>query len=656
MIDSILNGVPVQKQGAMRNQFTSGRIAVMLMPHGGIGTIFYAGSQELHHDLILTSNDHTSAFTKLLRLQVSVDGKWYYTEFNNTEYYPYGFRSECTLAGVRFRHELVLDHDTLFQRVQVLENPENRATGARILQHNWCLSNAYPNRVSSGWSMEDGVLKTQLTENDMKLNIRISCDRPHQLTCAHCKYYLNTTENETETVFWLTFGEDPTDASARVNRVIARDQALREQGVRFVTGSVALDSALNNVVPTLQGLQVPDQPGAVRASQNYWVWGWDSMVHAETYLWSGNTELVRDMLRFYRDTADPEKGVGHCFNPDYKIMMPMNTCAQCLYIVMLHHYYAATGDADTLWETLEFAEKLLERSEASLHNACALGLGKGYFPDFPEHLEQEDEDVALINNSLYLQALRAVSELYAALGMEEKAGRLTQKANLVQSDMERVLWDEKAGYWCDSARGSDLAKRPYHPVYGQLYVSSWGAAPHGEQAEKIAAYMKKHFLFDFGLYMYVPEEPGFMADGNQLGAYYPAVDRYYWNMMNRAGDAASEPDFEKIVTYFWQTHTYPEGLTHETVNEDPTVDNPGGKQAFTMKAWFCDALELGLGLTVEADGFSCHPLKSDRSFRVENIVLRGKKLTFERKPEGIVLLNGKELAPGKHPWSELEQC
>ena len=121
-------------------------------------------------------------------------------------------------------------------------------------------------------------------------------------------------------------------------------------------------------------------------------------------------------------------------------------------------------------------------------------------------------------------------------------------------------------------------------------------------------------------------------------------------MKKRSGDAESVNRFHRIVESYWSFHAYPEGLTHETENADPTIDNPGCKQAFSMKGWFCDALELHLGLKVCMDGFSLHPLNTGKAFRVENLVLRGKKLTLERRPDGTLLLNGTPVPAGKSPW------
>ncbi len=642
MINCYQSDLPVSSEGLIDNHFVSGRIAAGVAPHGGITYISYIGKQRRQNGIIFSASPE-SAFTKLGRVQILIDGRPYYSEFNNTRYYPFGYRSECEFENVRFRHELILDKNVLFQRIQVMDNPGRHEIRARLLQHGfWAQAT---NRQVSGWTVQqDGSLSGNVREGDADIAVRLSSSLPCKTSSRNngFKFYLETTKPADEIIFAFSFDTQVEDYTARVNRVFESYHI----GVRFETGSIPMNSALNNILPTLDALAVTDSPGAVRASQHYWIWGWDSMVHAEAYLWSGNTAIVRDMLDFYRETADPEHGIGHSLTSDFVPDEIMKTCAQGLYIVLLYNYYAVTGDRETLNRNLEFARTLLKRAGANRHPHSSLGKGIGYFPDFPQMLDQRENDISLINNSLYLQALRCMAELSQELAHTEEADKL-------QADMERILWDDETGYWCDSADGETLARRPYHPLYGQLYVSPFGSLPQQANSRRIAAYLKNNFQFKHGLYMYPANDPGFMADGNQLGAYYPPMDRYYWNMMNQASDATAAEDFERIVEYFWQYHCYPEGLTHETMNDDPTIDNPGGKQAFSMKGWFCDALELHLGLRVYLDGFTCRPLNCGTYFRAENLILRGKQLTLERLSSGKVLLNNQELPSGKITWDML---
>ncbi len=656
-MDRFENGLPVMNEGMICDQFVSGRMAAGIAPHGGLTYISYVGRQS-HEQSTLFSATQEAAFSKLLRLQPIIDDAPYYFEPGNTHYYPFGCTSECTLADVRLRYELVLDQDALMQRIVVLENPLGRSVRARVLQHGH-LSADYNGQHIEWTILPDGTLEGSRADGLVQVNV--ICDQACHSIGRHgtFKLYMES-ENPSDAVIFALICDRPqhelpdiaSGLSARMDAAFARYDSYLQSGLRITTGDEVFDSAMNNVLPTLDTLAVKDTPGAVRASQTYWVWGWDSMVHAEAYLWSGQTDIVRDMLDFYREHASPERGIGHAYTTDFQPIVFMRTCAQGLYIVLLHNYFAATGDRETVLRNLPFAYHVLELAAAEKHPECHLGRGKGYIPDEPGDLQQKRGDIATVNNSLYLQALRCIAALEESLDLPE-AARHTQEADLMQADMEQYLWDENCHYWVESLDGETLERRPYYPVYAHMFASPYALWPHRAEASKMAEFMKQRFLFPEGVYNLGPMDPGFMADGNQIGAYYPVNDRYYWNIMNLAEDTMSASDFQRIVKRFWQEHSYPEGITHETVNADPTSDNPGCKQAFAMKSWLCDAIQLNLGLQVYADGFTCHPLNTGCAFKVENIRLRGYCLCLERTLNGTVLLNGSVIPHRKITWDEL---
>jgi hypothetical protein len=670
MITTFTNNIPVAATGfgLESNHYVSGRISAAVAKHGGLGAIRFHGQQQIKKSLFFQAPD-VSSWSKLARVQILIDGEAYYPEFNQTRHYPFGYASECCLANVNLRHELILDQDTLFQRIVVLENPDKAEIRARLLLHGHLWA-ATAGRTVDEWIIDpaSGALSSTVTDKEpdacltsttVLIGSTVKCNTT--VRNKTFKYYMETDAPADEMIFHVAFNPktDSMPASERLGAMCRNYELSLADGLHFETGNPALDSALSNAAPTVARLALADCPGAIRASQNYWVWGWDSMVHSEALLWSGNTELVREMLVFYRETADAENGIAHSFNSDLTYHKPhrMADNAQMLYVVMLHNYYAATGDLETLQNCLEFARLILKRAAATVGNYGSLGVGFGFFPDDRWSLGHNRRDLSLINNSLYFQGLRAMAELEGKLGHGSEAMACVLDAGKVKKGLETILWDAEANYWFDSASADDGTPRRHHPLYGQLYVSGFGTEPHSEKTDDIAEFMRQNFLFEAGLYMFPKTDDGFMADGNQLGAYYPPIDRYYWNVMNRVGDSRALADFERIVTGFWRQHTYPEGLTHETANAEPTLDKPGCKQAFSAKAWLCDALELHLGLRVNLQGFSLNPMPAEQAFRVENLMLRGKRIVIERIGNGRTpqfTLNGTVLEQGYVSWDMLQ--
>ena len=70
--------------------------------HGGITGIRHYGEQP-HPKSLLFEGDPISGFNKLFRLQVIIEDRVYFPEFNQTRHFPFGYQSECTLA-VSYTH------------------------------------------------------------------------------------------------------------------------------------------------------------------------------------------------------------------------------------------------------------------------------------------------------------------------------------------------------------------------------------------------------------------------------------------------------------------------------------------------------------------------------------------------------------------------
>ena len=158
--------------------------------------------------------------------------------------------------------------------------------------------------------------------------------------------------------------------------------------------------------------------------------------------------------------------------------------------------------------------------------------------------------------------------------------------------------------------------------------------------------------------MFAPTSASHLADGNQLGAYYPVADRTYWTVMNAADRIDALGDFSKMLRNHWLVRTYPEGQCADVYNNDPAdcSDELGNKQFFSAKAWLCDALELNLGLKWGVKGLSFHALGNGRDFTVKNLSLRGGRLAIRRTGRGTkakYALNGRPHDGDFLPWEKL---
>lgn len=674
------DGLPYAREGfgVRRNFYQSGRISAKVADIAGIFELNYVGKQPFRNQRFYSSNEQCT-FCRCLVPQVLIDDTPYRLTFANTVHYPFGYSSECTIDGVKLRHELVLDCNAAFRRVTVMENPQGKRVRCRIVQMNAGMGQGARWRVESvKCKVESGVGGSRLLaeaafDGGEKVAMEIGAansvafplNRDVNLRAypksvdgtQNFRFDMEETEASDNHLFWWVFdkkdGEELDDA--RVERVYADFKSRHAADVRFETGDAFVDGWLGFVAPMSAAHEV-DGIGAFRASPTYWVWGWDAMVHAGTLAFCGRAAEVRRMLAFFRDTADRDAGILHQFATDFayrgngaaspgdSLVMPPSV--QLFWVILLNDYVNATGDKEFKADCMDFARRLVEGAKASCDTLDRLPHGIGWYPDNPYAVGQTKNDIALINCAVYWQGLCAWREL---------SGEGDDDCAVVRKAILEKLWDEREGYWCDSYDAASGAGRGHYPLYGFYHVSAFAR---DMLSRPLADYMKREFFIGDRLSMFGWRRGSWSADGNQLGAYYPVTDRTYWNQQNAAGQIGAVADFRRIVASHARVLTYPEGQTADVMNGDPAdySDELGNKQFFAAKGWLSDALDLWLGLRVSKDGVHFHPMNDGKPFAVRGLAFRGKTLDVEMSGIGSnasFTFNGEHLSGGFIPWAKL---
>ena len=105
-----------------------------------------------------------------------------------------------------------------------------------------------------------------------------------------------------------------------------------------------------------ESLKINEYPGAVRAKTTYyWVWGWDGITSNEASVYWGDLQGVKNLLDFYMNHSDHEKGIAHAYT---KQMLCKNSYALAnlgMYISLLYLYFINGGDIS---EYYDFAVKI----------------------------------------------------------------------------------------------------------------------------------------------------------------------------------------------------------------------------------------------------------------------------------------------------------
>ena len=686
-------GLPFAREGfgVRRNFYQSGRISAKLSDIAGLFELNYVGSQPYHKQNFYRSAAGNCHWMHGFAPYVLIDDVPYRLMFANTKHYPFGYTSECTVDGVKLRHEFVLDRNVAFRRITVLENPKGKSVRCRIVQMQAGMGQG------AKWRVESEKLKVESVkckvagcgrklvaeaefEDGVKVSMEIGAanpvsfplnDRPPQPLAyrngdhrPNFRFNMDETEPGDRHLFWWAFdakaGEDFSEAG--VERVFADFRNRHAADARFETGDALVDGWLGFVAPMSAAFDV-DGIGAFRASPTYWVWGWDAMVHAGTLAFCGRAAEVKRMLSFFRDTASEEAGILHAYGTAFKFegkgsdkpgqSYTMPPTVQLFWVILLNDYVNATGDEGFKAECMSFARKLVERAKASADASDLLPHKYSYYPDNPYAVDQQKNDIALINCAVYWQGLCAWLEL---------SGEGAEGVESVGRAVAAKLWNAEKGWWSDSWDVANGCRREHYPLYGFFHVSPFGrdiyAHAKGFSEETTADYLRREFFMGDRLVMFGWRTKSWCTDGNQLGSYYPVTDRTYWNAMNAAGRIDALADFRNIVSRHARVLTYPEGQTADAVNLDPSdySDELGNKQFFAAKGWLADALDLWLGLRVSKDGLCLHPMNDGKPFAVRGLAFRGKALDIEMSGIGTnarFSLNGEPLDGDFIPWAKL---
>ncbi len=694
--------IPFMPKGVELGQvwFSGGRTGATMLGHGGIGEILYYGSQLQSGHTFFRSGLPQSAWAKLLRVCIVIDGTPYYPEFNNTRLYPFGYTSECTLGGVEFQHELILLNDAIVQRIIVTSNPAKRQLSLKLILHGH--SKVTPSqRLWSAWDMDaslnalricatdtmsDDECRQQIADKAKELrldflvsdvprgqtHIAIGSTLDTTMTCTNhgFKYYLDTNAFTDEAAFFIAFAPDDTNLSQRV-RVLRQEsgaecvKAIFDYGVRIahspqisIPGRAAVQSCLTNLPTVIDSLEVKDIPGGFRAAAHgYWIW-LDLFFNASAFTLSNDADSLRDMLRLFRSFADPELGMPKLVTTTMRPLSGAEWVEQCLFISAFYHYYCQTGDRVMLAEMYPFLTWLMDKclQNEALDSGLIEGIG---MPDFP--MDMDGHDLCSSGNSIAYQALKAVGSLARESGDTANAERYMRQARKCRDSFLQHFYDEDRGYFVDSVSDKDFSKRSHYPVFAILWVTHFAADLLGDHAGPIAEFQATNFTRPHGIGGMIPRwDTAYPADGNQLIAYYPSWSEvFYRNTMRLAGRPKELDKWFDDVEWFWNQLTLPEGFTYDAENEGFTVDNPGCKQAFGGQAWYAVFFSAILGLAIDEQGLMISPTPVCRKISVKGLIVRGNRIDVKLTGKAqcfSVTVNGKvfEGASIHIPFAELK--
>jgi hypothetical protein len=142
--------------GLVRDHVCHGRLFATVGAHGGLLGVGYWGRQHLGAKDFFRG-DAESAWVKLFRVRVRIDGQRFYLTLNNTRLYPFGYTSRCRIGDAVFELDLLLLPDALVQRARVRRNPRRRTVQFEMVHQEACTAVGLANRTWDEFTFDPKV-------------------------------------------------------------------------------------------------------------------------------------------------------------------------------------------------------------------------------------------------------------------------------------------------------------------------------------------------------------------------------------------------------------------------------------------------------------------------------------------------------------------
>lgn len=626
---------------------SGGRTVCSLADHGGMEAIAYFGTQALHRQTFFRAT-FRSAYSRVFRAQVLVDGRVYTLGVGDGQVHPSGWTGRMSIPEeiLELDVALVCTNQSLIQAVRAVRNPRRHHLGLRLMLRDYTRVQA-PRRTWSPWekaasgavvcSVEDvpeprsdhsaelqagQVWLTYPDDNEPRTTwIGIVGDGPVSMKAWRSQLRSFTVEEGGRDGIGiaLIFAADSSDFRDQQRRLAKRTAttawetvaqwAKQERTTPQPEGLPPVVASFAKQTPALlRGVMPSDLPGAHRSSyDSYWVWGWDSMFLSHVCLLADLDPSASDMLDLLARTADPKYGIGHSFDAQLRTKLTQLPSAQGLFAVSVWQQWAVAGDLEPARRHWEFITTWLKRCSA-LPRREGLLVGMSLFPDFPQDAGQNGNDLTPVMNGIFYQACRCIEQLAGALDDSATAAAAANAAEMCRTGIRRRLWDARRGFWYDSVDSITLRGRPSYPSHALFWITPFARELiHDPQAA--ASFMEKNHRFAGGIRMYPTWDPTFNADGNQLGQHYPpGQDPLYLRLMAMTGRQERLREWLGWLETFWTSLTVPEACTVEAENDGPhRPDNPGGRQMFTMKTWYEGLIGAILGISFDPAGLTIEP-------------------------------------------------
>ena len=592
------------------------------------------------------------------------DGLNYIPAFEKVILYPYGLECVWRHKDADYVYRVMAIEESIVWSFRTPANiPENIKIKLVLFEHSALIGHdAFDqeyydggnNRQWQDWVYESGILSGGFNENDNKNRLEIAVSADFDISHkryghgeALKKHVLQSGLLSPSTVYnmFAVFEENPEKAVNKINdfkkNVTAKINAQYDRYQKIADRSPVLESPyeyLNNffgLVPLYhETLKIKSYPGAIRAkSRQYWVWAWDGMTSNQSTCYFGDSGFVKEMLEFYENTADPEKGIVHAFKTNMEAAAFCRVPGQSMYITLLYQYYCFTQDMETLKKHYPFAVKIIKLIESR----GGMPVGMSMYPDIPELTGETGDDFSAFNTTWYYCAVRGLEELAQAMGDDETAKVLLETRTLIEDNFLKLFFNENKGFIVNSVDATSLAQRNSYGSNSVKWENKFLSALLDPIKESALRFYEEHMVTRSGLRPAPLWDNAFDGDAYSLHCWWPVMGHYYTRLIN----ACNRPDLIRqyigYIEHWSRKLTVPEGIACFVDTDKPDDDNwasiLGSWYGYSMRGWYEDIVHSIVGVEISDKGIMFHPYEGEE-MNLLGIYYGDKRFDFYIKGSG----------------------
>lgn len=606
-----------------------------------------------------------------IRYYLERDGVTYRPEYIKSETWPFGIEARWPFDGITYRHRvMVVDEAIVIQ----LQTPSEVGSDIRFKMEFYegfqlVTADKYDLRffnrgVSRTWgpwefSRELNQLSGGFTgmkeaspsaghydeQNQLRLGVCISADFLLEHTCRplrsnNTKHILKSPALQSNTAYSIVIRFSPdvqalsTETRVFIDGLDKRVERQFERYIRVAESSPVLSSPyqlLNDFISLVpmyhESLKIKDVPGAIRAkTTNYGVWGWDGMTSNNACMYFGDAEHVRDMLRFYEETADPDRGIAHAFRNDLTPMEPSALPAQGMYITLLCLYYAGTGDRTEVERHFEFAKKIFLRTLEKGVGSTGLCEGTSLFPDFRALMNETGHDLSAFNNTVFYCAARSMEYLAGVIGDESTQQLAQRTCEKIESHFIPLFYNPQRKFVVSSVDSQTLEQRDRFHISGIKWENDYCHDLVSPIDDACMSYFETSSVCAAGLREVPVWNDAWDADSNQLHCWWPVTGEYFMRLINSHDRSDLITKWVGWVSYWTKQLMCPEGISCYLETDQPECDRwttlPGAWHGYSMRGWYQAAIHGVFGVCGDTGGLTFYPYSGEemslRNFHFHN--------------------------------------